>query len=158
MDKTDRAIIRLLEQDARMSNVALAEAVRLTPGPCLRRVQRLEADGVIVGYRALVDPAAVARGFEVILDIELGAYDQETVAHFESTLTGFDEVVELMRLFGSPDYQARVAVADLVTYEAFLTGSVMTIHGLLKVSSRFPMKVLKADRPLPHGPLGVAAR
>lgn len=147
LDATDRAIIEHLRRDGRLSNVALAEAVHLTPGPCLRRVQRLEAEGVIQGYAAQIDPGALGRGFEVILDVELSAYDRGTVDGFETRMAAFDEVVELYRLFGSPDYYVRVAVADLEAYERFLTEQVMTNPGVSKVSSRFAMKVLKSPRP-----------
>lgn len=136
----------MLRQDGRISNVALADRVNLTPAPCLRRVQRLEADGVIVGYRAEVDPAAVGQGFEIILDVELTNFDRDSVDRFESTMAGYDEVLELYRMFGAPDYFIRVAVADLPAYEAFLTDRVMTIPGVLKVSSRFPMKRIKSLR------------
>src|SRR5690606_24664476 len=113
LDAVDRAIIEHLQQDGRLSNVALAERVHLTPGPCLRRVQRLEAEGVILGYSAEVSPEALGRSFEVILEVELTMFDAGTISHFEETMAGFDEVVELYRLFGSPDYFVRVAVADL---------------------------------------------
>ena len=146
MDATDRAIIDVLRQDGRISNVALADRVNLTPGPCLRRVQKLEADGVIVGYRAEVDPAAVGQGFEILLDVELTNFDRGSVDRFEGTMAMYDEVLELYRMFGAPDYFIRVAVADLPAYEAFLTDRVMTIPGVLKVSSRFPMKRIKSLR------------
>lgn len=130
-----------------MSNTALAEKVGLTPGPCLRRVQRLEADGVIVGYRALIAPEATGQGFEVLLDIELTHFDKHSVESFEETLAGFEEVLELHRLFGTPDYLARIAVADLPSYEQFLTDKVLVIPGIHRVSSRFPMKTVKSLRP-----------
>ena len=140
----DRAIIAELLQDGRIPNVELAERVHLTPGPCLRRVQRLEQEKVIRGYRAVVDPAALDRGFEVILDVELTVFDRETVYAFEEALAAMDEVVELHRLFGSPDYFVRVAVKDLPAYESFLTERVMSLPGLQKVSSRFTMKTIKS--------------
>ncbi len=145
MDSMDRAIIAELVRDGRISNVELAERVHLTPGPCLRRVQRLEQEKVIRGYRAVVDPAALDRGFEVILDVELTVFDRETVYAFEEALAAMDEVVELHRLFGSPDYFVRVAVKDLPAYESFLTERVMSLPGLQKVSSRFTMKTLKSE-------------
>lgn len=147
LDDVDRAIIDHLREDGRLSNVALAEKVHLTPGPCLRRVQRLEADGVILGYSAQVDPGALDQAFEVILDVELTAYDRGTVEHFETTVAAFDEVVELYRLFGAPDYFVRVAVRDLEAYEHFLTEQIITIAGVAKISSRFAMKVLKSQLP-----------
>lgn len=146
MDATDRAIVYELMQDGRIPNVDLAEKVHLTPGPCLRRVQRLEQEKVILGYRAVVDPAALGRGFQVILDVELAAFDRESVYRFEDAMAAFDEVVEMHRLFGSPDYFVRVGVADLPAYERFLTEQVMTIPGIQKVASRFTMKTIKSLR------------
>lgn len=146
LDSVDRAIIDELELNGRLPNVALADRVHLTPGPCLRRVQRLESEGVIRGYHAQIDPAAVGRGFEVILEVSLTRFDKASVQHFESTMVAYDEVAELRRMFGSPDYFARITVADQAAYEEFLTERVMTIEGISTVSSRFAIKVLK----LPH--------
>jgi len=143
MDKLDRAIIAELERDGRISNVDLAARVGLTTGPCLRRVQRLEAAGVIRGYRAIIDPAAMGREFEVLLDIDLQAQDAATVERFESTLAAAAEVTELRRLFGKPDYFVRVAVADLAAYETFLSNDIMTIPGVGRLHSRFAMKNIK---------------
>lgn len=143
MDKLDRAIIAELERDGRISNVDLAARVGLTTGPCLRRVQRLEAAGVIRGYRAVIDPSAMGRGFEVLLDIDLQAQDAATVERFESTLAAAAEVTELRRLFGKPDYFVRVAVADLAAYETFLSNDIMTIPGVGRLHSRFAMKNIK---------------
>jgi DNA-binding Lrp family transcriptional regulator len=143
MDGLDRAIIAELEQDGRLTNVDLAARVGLTTGPCLRRVQRLEATGVIRGYRAIIDPAAIGRGFEVLLDVDLFAQDAATVESFESILAAAPEIIELRRLFGKPDYFVRVAVADLSAYETFLSYRVMTIPGVGRVHSRFAMKNIK---------------
>ena len=154
LDDIDRAIIDHLRADGRLSNVALAEKVHLTPGPCLRRVQRLEAEGIIRGYAAQVDPAALGRSLKVILDLELTAYDRDTVERVETTLRGFDEVVEMYRMFGTPDYFVRVAVADLEAYEHFLTEQVITMPGVSKVSSRFAMKELKGRDGRPPAPRG----
>ena len=147
MDKIDRAIIDILRSDARISNVALAEKVNLTPGPCLRRVQKLEADGVLLGYRAAVNPDFDDRAFEILLDIELTDFSRHTVAQFEASMAAFPEVVEIYRLFGQPDYYARVAVRDLPTYERFLSDTLLALPGIQRVSSKFPMKVVKSLRP-----------
>jgi DNA-binding Lrp family transcriptional regulator len=85
----------------------------------------------------------VGRAFEVILDVELTNFDRKSVDRFENTMAAFDEVTEMHRLFGSPDYFMRVKVADLPAYEAFLSDRVMTIPGIQKVSSRFTMKAIK---------------
>lgn len=113
MDALDHAIIDALQENGRISNVELAEKIGLTPGPCLRRVQRLENDGVILGYRAEISPAAVGRDFEVLLDVDLDGFRRSVVLEFEETMESFEEVLELHRLFGTPDYHVRIAVQDL---------------------------------------------
>lgn len=148
MDSLDIAIIDVLREDGRIANVALAERVGLTPGPCLRRVQRLEADGVIVGYQAQISPAAANQSFEVLLDVEITDFDMKSIETFEAKMAAYPQVLELHRLFGSPDYLVRVAVADLPAYEQFLTSKVLAIPGIHRVSSRFPMKTIKSLRPL----------
>jgi len=148
MDSLDTAIIDVLREDGRIANVALAERVGLTPGPCLRRVQRLEADGIIVGYQAQISPAAANQSFEVLLDVEITDFDMTSIETFEAKMAGYPQVLELHRLFGSPDYLVRVAVADLAAYEQFLTSKVLAIPGIHRVSSRFPMKTIKSLRPL----------
>ena len=144
LDRVDREILFQLQRDGRLSNVELARRVGLTPPPCLRRVKRLEDAGVITGYRAVVDPAAVGRGLEVFLDVDINANDLKTVQEFETTTAGYDEVVELRRMFGHPDYFLRVAVADHAAYEAFLTGKIIGLPGVLHVTSHLTMKKIKA--------------
>ena len=144
LDRVDREILFQLQRDGRLSNVELARRIGLTPPPCLRRVKRLEDAGVITGYRAVVDPAAVGRGLEVFLDVDINANDLKTVQEFETTSAGYDEVVELRRMFGHPDYFLRVAVADHAAYEAFLTGKIIGLPGVLHVTSHLTMKKIKA--------------
>jgi DNA-binding Lrp family transcriptional regulator len=134
-----------LERDGRLSNVELARRVGLTPPPCLRRVKRLEEAGVIAGYRAVVDPAALGRGLEVLAEVEVSATDLKSVEAFEATVTRYEEVVEFRRMFGRPDYFIRIAVADHAAYEVFLTGKLIGLPGVLRVESYLTMKKIKAD-------------
>lgn len=143
LDRLDREILFQLRQDGRLSNVELARRVGLTPPPCLRRVKRLEDAGVIAGYRAVVDPAAIGRGLEVFVDVDINANDLKTVREFETTTAGYEEVVELRRMFGHPDYFLRVTVADHAAYEAFLTGKLIGLPGVLHVTSHLTMKTIK---------------
>ena len=145
IDAVDREILFHLRQDGRLSNVELAQRVGLTPAPCLRRVKRLEADGVISGYRARIDPAAAGRNFEVMVSVEVSINDRETVEEFESALTSYEEVLECHRLFGRPDYLVRVAVQDQTTFENFLTGKLMSLNAVARVDSHLIMKKLKTD-------------
>lgn len=147
VDRIDRAIIDQLRRDAHLSNTELADRVGLTPSPCLRRVRRLEHDRVILGYHAHIHPASLGRAFEVHVDFDLTDQTRNTVREFEATLIAYDEVVQARRMFGSPDYQALVAVADLATYEHFMTENLIALPGLSLLQSRFPMKTIKADLP-----------
>jgi len=146
VDALDRAIIDELTADGRLSNVELAQRVGLTPAPCLRRVRRLQRDGVITGYHARVDPEAVGRGFEVLVNVDLAAKDRATVEAFEARVSAFDEVVELRRMFGLPDYFLRVATRDLAAFEVFVTRQLEDTPGIARVDSHLTMKTLKAPR------------
>ena len=146
MDALDRAIVELLQREGRLSNQDLAARVGLTPAPCLRRVRRLEAEGVITGYSAVVDPTAFGRGFEVIIHADLVAKDLATVEAFEERLAAMEEVAELRRMFGIPDYLIRVQVADLPAYERWLTTQLMGDPAIARVDSRITMKLLKLRR------------
>ncbi|MFE7594832.1 Lrp/AsnC family transcriptional regulator [Kitasatospora sp. NPDC057512] len=145
LDAIDREILFHLRQDGRLTNVELAKRVGLTPPPCLRRVKRLEEAGVIAGYRARIDPAAAGRGFEVVVAVEIGVNDLQTVEEFESTVASYEEVVEFRRLFGRPDYFLRVAVADHAAYEGFLTARLMGLPAVARVDSHLTMKIIKDD-------------
>lgn len=144
MDAIDHAIIDELRRNGRLPNLELAQRVGLTAAPCLRRVRRLEADGVIAGYVAVVDPAALGRPFEVIIHAEILSKDLSTVEEFEARIAAMDEVVELRRMFGLPDYMIRVRVADIETYERWLTTRLMGDPAVARVDSRITMKLIKS--------------
>jgi len=143
VDRTDRAILDQLRRDSSIANVDLADRVSLSPSSCLRRVRALERDGVIRGYHAEIDPAALGRGFEVEVMIELTMKDRATVETIEERIARMDEVVECRRLFGVPDYLMRVAVADVEAYEAFYMSELAELPGIGRVSSQFTMKQVK---------------
>ena len=146
MDKLDRAIVAELQRDGRLTNLDLASRVGLTPAPCLRRVRRLEEDGVITGYTAVIDQDSIGRGFEVIIHADLVAKDLATVEAFEDRVAAMSEVAELRRMFGIPDYVIRVQVADLAAYEHWLTTQLMGDPAIARVDSRITMKTIKTDR------------
>ncbi|MFJ9469328.1 Lrp/AsnC family transcriptional regulator [Streptomyces caniferus] len=142
-DEIDREILFHLRQDGRLTNVELAKRVGLTPPPCLRRVKRLEEAGIITGYRAVIDPTALGRGLEVLIDVEVSATDRKTFEEFEDTVASYEEVIEFRRMFGRPDYFIRVAVADHAAYEAFLTGKLSGLPCVLRLESHLTMKEIK---------------
>ncbi len=149
MDQLDRAILSHLEVDGRLTNAELAERVRLSPSACLRRVRALETAGVIAGYHAVVDPAALDRGFQVLVYTTLLLRNRETIAAFEAAVVALDAVVECHRMFGDPDYVIRVAVADVAAYERFLMDTFADLPGVARMTSQFAMKTIKAAGPLP---------
>src|SRR5256714_8648100 len=113
MDAVDRKILALLEVDGRLTVTELAQRIGLTVAPCHRRLRELERTGVIKGYRAVIDPAAVGLGFEVLVNVTMDREDAATITAFEAALAGIAEVRHAERLFGDPDYLLRVATTDL---------------------------------------------
>lgn len=147
MDSVDRAIIDQLQANASLTNTELADRVGLTPSPCLRRVRRLEEEGVILGYHARISPEALGRQFQVYVEFELADQRQSTIEQFEVALVDYDEVIEARRMFGAPDIEALVAVADLPSFERFSTEHLSALPGLGRMQSRFAMKVIKERHP-----------
>ena len=150
MDAIDRDILRELQRDGRLSNQELAQRVGLTPSPCMRRVRQLEKDGVIQGYRAVIDPAAVDRSFEVLVSVEVKR-DREVVEEFEAALQDIPDVIEAHRLFGSPGCLLRIAVADLRAYERLWIEKLTALSGVTEVNSQIIMKRIKDGAGLPVG-------
>ncbi|MFE3176650.1 Lrp/AsnC family transcriptional regulator [Amycolatopsis sp. NPDC059090] len=144
MDKTDRAIIHHLLADGRLPNNELADRVGLSPSPCLRRVRALEAAGVITGYHAAVDPAALGRGLEVLLHVEMADQRSEVIEAFEEAVLRLDEVVSCRRMFGTPDYLMQIAVADMAAYEQLYMTELTRMPGVARTNSQFAMKTVKA--------------
>jgi Transcriptional regulators len=126
-----------------MTNVQLAKRVGLTPPSCLRRVKRLKEDGVIAGYRAVINPEAIGRTLEVLVDIEIYAQDRATIEEFEATLASYDEVTEFRRMYGSPHYFVRVAIADNTAYEAFVMDKLTGHPAVQRLESHLTMKKIK---------------
>lgn len=146
MDKIDRAILSLLEKRGRISNAELAAEVSLSPSPCLRRVRMLEQAGVIRGYHAEIDPAAIGRGFRVLVYTNMMVKDQKTIEAFEAEIVCLKEVVECRRMFGDPDYLIWVATADAESYERFYMTHLTNLPGVARMNSQFTMKVIKPNR------------
>jgi DNA-binding Lrp family transcriptional regulator len=148
MDAVDRRIIAELQRDGRLSNVELADRIGLTPAPCLRRVKRLERDGVILGYTARINPEAIGRGFEVVVNVDLTRKDRATFEAFESAIAALDEVIEVRRMFGLPDYLLRVATPSIESYETFVSTRLGDVPGVDTFDSHIMMKLIKSPDPL----------
>ena len=128
-----------------MTATALAAKVGLTVAPCHRRLRDLEAAGIIRGYRADIDPAAVGLGFEAIVFVTLRQVDRSTMEIFESRVAGNPNIVEAQRLFGSPDYLLKVIAEDLPSYRRFYDSELTSLPGVERLTSTLVMKNLKAN-------------
>ncbi|MBR7827081.1 Lrp/AsnC family transcriptional regulator [Actinospica sp. MGRD01-02] len=143
IDEVDRAILAVLEREGRISNAELAARVGLSPSPCLRRVRRLEEAGVIRGYRALIDPAAVGRGLRVFVGVRLMRHKHADVVAFEREVVRLSEVVYCHHITGTYDYLLQVEVADLPAYEDFHANRMANLPGVAAVNSYVAMKTLE---------------
>ena len=144
LDAVDRQIIAELQHDGRLSNVELAERVGLSPAPCLRRVRRLESDGVILGYAARIDPRVLGQSFEVLVNVDLTSKDRATFEAFEAAVAALEEVTEIRRMFGLPDYVLRVRTDSIESYEVFVSTRLGDAPGLAKLDSHITMKLIKS--------------
>ncbi|HEX6470017.1 MAG TPA: Lrp/AsnC family transcriptional regulator [Streptosporangiaceae bacterium] len=149
MDAIDRKIIAELQVAGRLTVTELAQRVSLSVAPCHRRLRELERAGVIRGYRAIVDPAAIGLGFEVLVQVTMDREDAATIAAFETALAEIPEVRHAERLFGDPDYLVRVATADLTAYQTLRDEKLATLPGVQRLTSTIVMKRIVDDRPLP---------
>lgn len=150
MDSVDQAILFQLQRDGRLANTELADRVGLTPSPCLRRVRNLERSGVILGYRAVIDPAAVKRSFQVLLHVTMEVKARKaTMEAFEVQVTEMDEIIECRRMFGDPDYLLWVAVENLAAYEDLYMTKLVALPGVARTVSQLTMKTVKPGGSLP---------
>ncbi|WP_027260054.1 Lrp/AsnC family transcriptional regulator [Leisingera aquimarina] len=149
MDNKDRQIIRALQQDGRMTNQELAEAVNLSPSPCLRRVRNLEAKGIIRGYSADADAAACGLAITVFVRIRLERHNETDVQNFERRMQMIEDVLECHVLTGAMDYQLRVLVPDLEAYENFIRHRIHPIGGIASIDTSFVYGTVKRTAVFP---------
>jgi Lrp/AsnC family leucine-responsive transcriptional regulator len=150
MDATDRDILALLQRDGRMTNAALADAVHLSPSPCLRRLKRLEDDGMIAGYRAMLDRRRIGLGLTVFAELKVESASGETItSRLQDAVRDMDEVVACHIVSGFADFLLEVVVQDLRDYERFLMERLLMIPGVVDVRSNIAIRTVKADAALP---------
>jgi DNA-binding Lrp family transcriptional regulator len=152
MDAIDRKILAELQAAGRLTVTELAQRVALSVAPCHRRLRELERSGAIRGYRAVIDPAAVGLGFEVLVQVTMDREDASTITEFERGLAGIPQVRHAERLFGDPDYLIRVATADLAAYQVLRDEQLATLPGVQRLTSTIVMKRIVDDQPYPTTP------
>src|SRR5690348_16249599 len=142
LDRTDLALLAVLQGEGRISNAELAERVKLSPSACLRRVQRLEREGVIAGYAAEVDPARVGLGLQAFVRVQLAKHDAAAIADFSAKVNAWDEVVACHALTGDMDYLLQVAVEDLAHFSRLLLDRLLNDAGVADVYSSFVLRAV----------------
>ena len=148
MDAIDKKILATLQDDASLSVAEIGQRVGLSSTPCWKRIQKLEADGVIQKRVALVDQVKIGLGITVFVSVETGDHSQEWLARFADTVSAMPEVMEFYRMAGDVDYMLRVVVADMQSYDAFYK-KLIAAAPLKNVTSRFAMEKIKSTTLLP---------
>jgi Lrp/AsnC family transcriptional regulator len=148
MDAIDRKILSVLQDDASLSVAEIGNRVGLSSTPCWKRIQRLEAEGVIERRVAVVDQSKVGLGITVFVSVETGDHSQEWLDRFAKTVGAMPEVMEFYRMAGDVDYMLRVVAPDIAGYDTFYKRLIATVP-LKNVTSRFAMEKIKSTTALP---------
>tara|TARA_R110002049_G_scaffold118501_2_gene272501 strand:- start:12910 stop:13410 length:501 start_codon:yes stop_codon:yes gene_type:complete len=149
LDKIDYRILHYLQNDGRMSNAELADAVGLSPSPCLQRVKKLVERGVIERYVAIVNPKAVGLPINVVVNVSLKNQDQKSLEIFNKRIAKCREVMECYLMTGGADYLLRVLVPDLEHYERFVLKRLTRIPGIANIQSSFSLQQISYNTELP---------
>ncbi|MEE1655789.1 Lrp/AsnC family transcriptional regulator [Microvirga sp. CF3062] len=149
LDAIDLRILGALQGDGRLSNQELADQVGLSPSPCLRRVRRLERDGFIRTYRAVLDRESVGLGLTVFVDIKVEKHSRENATALQEALAALPEVVACHMVSGSADFMAEIVVPNLKAYERLLTEKLLTLPMIGDIRSNFALTRVKSDTALP---------
>jgi Lrp/AsnC family transcriptional regulator len=148
MDAIDRKILAVVQQDASLSVAEIGQRVGLSSTPCWKRLQKLEAEGVITRLVALVDQEKIGLGITVFVSVETGDHSQDWLKRFAETVSAMPQVMEFYRMAGDVDYMLRVVVRDMQSYDAFYKKLIETVP-LKNVTSRFAMERIKQTTALP---------
>jgi Lrp/AsnC family transcriptional regulator len=148
MDAIDRKILGVLQEDASLSVAEIGNRVGLSSTPCWKRIQKLEAEGVIQKRVAVVDPDKVGLGVSVFVAIETGDHSEDWLGRFAEAVRAMPEVMEFYRMAGDVDYMLRVSVSSIQDYDAFYKKLIAAIP-LKNVTSRFAMERIKQTTALP---------
>lgn len=149
MDTFDRKILRILQQDARIANQRLADQVGLSPSACLRRVQRLQTEGVIMGYAAHLRRESVGLSILAFVHISLEDHHPETLKKFDGIVAAAEEVLECHSLSGQYDYLLKVVARDVPHFEQFLRGELLANRGVNAANTSFVLQQRKSTTALP---------
>jgi Lrp/AsnC family transcriptional regulator, leucine-responsive regulatory protein len=152
IDRYDRQILAVLQEDGRISNQDLADRIGLSPSPCLRRVRALEDAGLIRAYRALLDAKKLGLSLMALIGISMDQHTPERFASLEQAITALPEVLECLLITGQQsDYQLKVVVADMDAYQDLLLNKITSIPGVTGVHTSFVLRRVVDRTALPVG-------
>jgi Lrp/AsnC family leucine-responsive transcriptional regulator len=150
LDSYDKAILRAIQEDGKITNQDLADLVGLSPSACLRRVKVLEDNGIISGYKGILDSKKLGLGLMVIVSISMDKHTTERFDFFEKQIAVIHEVTECLLITGqSADYILKILVTDLEHYHQILLGKITKIPGVSGVHSSFVLNRIIENRPIP---------
>ena len=149
LDRTDTRILRLVQENGRIPIAELAATVSLSPSACARRIRLLEDRGVIHGYTARVDQAAVGLPMVAFVLVSMSRKSEEIFAAFDAAISKAPEVMDAYLMTGRDDYLLRVVVADLPAYESFVKQRLTRFPGVLQVETHFVLRHVTARAALP---------
>lgn len=149
LDAKDMEILRILQSDCRLTNKELASRVSLSPTPVYERVRRLEQEGFIRGYAALLDADKLRRGFVVFCNVKLRELNREKAERFVDRIRAIDEVTECYNISGSFDYLLKIMAPDMAYYRDFILNELGTLDNISTIESTFVMATVKAGAPVP---------
>lgn len=158
LDKIDLKILAALQENGRLTNLELAEAINLSPSPTLRRLKRLEAEGVIHHYAALLDPTQLGLGLEAFVRVLLDKRGKQHTVSFNLAVQGWSEVIACHAMAGEMDYLLRVVFEDLAHFSRFVMDTLLQHPGVVDVKSSFVLETVKQTTALPLQHLGAAKR
>lgn len=149
LDKVDKTLLNMLQQDATVSLQELADTVNLTTTPCWKRLKRLEEQGMIDKKVALLNPEKLGLSFVAFALIKTNNHSNEWYQAFVDTVSEFPEVMEFYRMAGEFDYMMKVLVSDMKAYDEFYKKLVNSVEGISNVTSTFAMESIKYTTALP---------
>lgn len=149
LDRYDRALLKVLQDNGRASNVELSEHASLSPPQCFRRVRRLESVGVVRGYMAQVDPAAIGLSVVAFVNLNIDREQFKQIRALEKAIRQFPEILECYTISGDFDYLLKVVAPDLKSLSGFLTDRLMQVPGVSGVRSTVCLEEIKPPSPLP---------
>jgi len=149
LDRYDVRILCELQRDSSLTNTELAERVGLSPPPCWRRVRKLEEQGVVQNYVALLDAAMVGYPESVFVEVKFSDHNPVSTARFEKVIQDQPEILECYATSGSSDYLLKIAITGISSYHEFLSSRLMALEGVSHFDTRFVLKTIKYTTALP---------